>query len=126
MFCLEFLNILWQPPRNNPWPTHLTNQNYRMEFDKQNDYLLGFQFERRINELILLWKWLRNAYDVEDNAYKTPIFTYNKKLNLLVSTNNIIGSSMEEESSPPYPKDAMINSKKETTNLEDTTLTTTP
>ncbi len=30
MFCSKFLNSLRQPPRDNPWPTHSTNQNYRM------------------------------------------------------------------------------------------------
>jgi hypothetical protein len=69
---------------------------------------------------------LRNAYDVEDNAYKTPILTYNRKLDLLVSTNNISRNSMEEESSPPYLEDAVINSKEETMNSEDTTPTATP
>ncbi len=125
MFCLKFLNILWQPCRDNPWPTHLTNQNYRMQFDKQHDYLLGFQGERRINKLILLWKWLRNVSNDEDNAYKTLVLAYNIKLNLLVLTNSIIGSSVEEESSPPYPEDVVINSEEETTYSEDTTLTTT-
>ncbi len=33
---------------------------------------------------------------------------------------------MEEESSPPYPKDVMTNSKDEMMNLEDTTSMATP
>ncbi len=95
-----------------------------MQFDKQHDYLLKFQVERRINKLILLWKWLKNASDAKINAYKTPIFAYNKKSDLLVSTNSIIGSSVEEKNSTPYLEDAVINSKEKTMNLEDTTPTT--
>jgi Leucine-rich repeat (LRR) protein len=40
--------------------------------------------------------------------------------------NFIIRSDVEEENSPPYPKDAVTNSKEKMTNLEDTTPTTTP
>ncbi len=97
---------------------------WQMQFDKQHDYLLKFQVERRINKLILLWKWLKNASDAKNNAYKTPIFAYNKKSDLLVSTNSIIGSSVEEKNSTPYLEDAVINSKEKTMNLEDTTPTT--
>jgi hypothetical protein len=68
---------------------------------------------------------LRNVSDAKNNAYKTLVFAYNKKLDLLVSTNSIIGSSVEEKNSPPYLKDAVINSKEETMNLKDTTPTTT-
>jgi len=38
----------------------------------------------------------------------------------LVLANNIVRSKVEEENSPLYPKDAMMDSKKETTNLKDT------
>jgi hypothetical protein len=38
----------------------------------------------------------------------------------LVLASNIVRSKVEEENSPPYPKDAMMDSKKETTNLKDT------
>jgi len=34
MFYQEFLNSLWQPPRDNPWPMHSTIQNYRMRFHR--------------------------------------------------------------------------------------------
>jgi hypothetical protein len=54
------------------------NQNYGMRFHKQHDYLLGFQADKRISESILLWKWPRNASDVEDDAYETLVFVYNK------------------------------------------------
>jgi hypothetical protein len=38
----------------------------------------------------------------------------------LVLASNIVRSKVEKENSPPYPKDAMMDSKKETTNLKDT------
>jgi hypothetical protein len=69
---------------------------------------------------------LKNASDVEDNAYKTPLLAYNRELNLLVSTNSITRSDMEKENPPPYPEYVMINLEKETTNLEDTTPMVTP
>jgi hypothetical protein len=69
----------------------------------------------------LLRKWPNNAYDIEEDAYKTPIFTYSKKLDILVSTIYIIISDVEEESSPIYPEDVVTYSKKETMNLKDTT-----
>jgi hypothetical protein len=65
----------------------------------QCDYLFGFQAKRRINELILLRKWLKNISNVEDNAYETPIFAYNRELDLLVLANCIIISDVEEENS---------------------------
>jgi hypothetical protein len=48
------------------------------------------------------------------------------KLNFLVLANNITKSNVEEESSPPSPKDAMTNSKKKTMNSEDITSAATP
>jgi len=121
MFCLEFLNNLQQPFGNNPWPTHPTNQNYKMQFHTYCDYLFKFQAKRRINESILLRKWPKNAFNIEDNAYKTQVLAYSKELDLLILAINIIRSDVEEENSPPYPKDVMIDSKDETMNLEDTT-----
>jgi hypothetical protein len=47
-------------------------------------------------------------------------------LDVLVSASSIIISNVEEESSPPYPKDAMTNLEEEMMNLEETTLATTP
>ncbi len=49
MFCPKFLNNLRQPFRDNPWPTHPMNQNYRTQFHRQNDYLLRFQVDKIIN-----------------------------------------------------------------------------
>jgi hypothetical protein len=80
MFCPEFLNSLWQPPRNNPWPTHSTNQNYRMQSHKQCDYMLWFQAEKRISESFLLQNWLNNVFDAKDDEYKTSILTYKREL----------------------------------------------
>ncbi len=64
--------------------------------------------------------------DIEDHAYETPILIYNRKLDLLISASSITRSDVEKENSPPYPEDAMMDSKEETTNLEDTTPTATP
>jgi Leucine-rich repeat (LRR) protein len=74
----------------------------------------------------LLQKWPRIIYDVEDDAYETLVFAYNRKLDVIVSVSSITRSDVEEESSPTYPKDAMTNSKKEMMNLEETTHATTP
>lgn len=127
MFCSKFLNNLWQPLRNNALPTHSTNQNYRTWFHNQYDYLFGFQGERTIiSKSILFWKWWKNVENVENDAYETPIFAYNRKLDFLILANNITKSDVEEESSPPSLKDAMTNSKEKTMNSEDTTSAATP
>jgi len=136
MFCLLFLNNLWQLPRDNPWPTHSTNKNYRIRFHKQHDYLFGFQAKRRINKSLLLWNWAKNASNVEDDEYETLVLAYNKKLDSLISTSCITRSLEEEESSPPHIEDVVTNSKKEMENTlppfqgyansKDMTLTPTP
>ncbi len=53
-----------------------------MQFHKQREYLLRFQAKRKINELILLRKWLRSVFDVEDDAYETLVLIYNRELDL--------------------------------------------
>jgi hypothetical protein len=126
MFCSKFFNSSWQPFKNNPWPTHPMNQNCRKWFHRQCDYLFKFQAERKTSKLILFWKWLNNASNVENNAYETPILAYNKELDLRVSASSITISDVEEESSPPYPKNAMMDSKEKTTNSKNTTLMATP
>jgi hypothetical protein len=88
--------------------------------------MLEFQVDMRTNKSILLLKWLRIIFYVENDAYKTPILTYNKELDVLVSAASITRSDVEEESSPPYPKYVMTNLEKEMMNLEETTLVTTP
>jgi hypothetical protein len=47
-------------------------------------------------------------------------------LELLISANYITKSDVEEENSPPYPKDVMTDSEEEMINLKNTTLATTP
>ncbi len=74
----------------------------------------------------MLQKWLKNTYDAKDNAYETPILTYNRELDVLAPTNSITKSNVDEESSPPYLKDALINLEKEMKNLENTTSMATP
>ncbi len=95
-------------------------------FHKQCDYLLGFQVDKRMNKSILLRKWPRNSSDVVNDAYETPILAYNRELDVFVLANSITISNVEEESSPPYSEDVVINSKKEIKNLEYTTLMATP
>jgi hypothetical protein len=67
-----------------------------------------------------------NTSNVEDDAYETPILTYSKEFDLLVSANCITTIDVEEENSPPYPKDAMMDLEKKTMNSEDTTPVITP
>ncbi len=88
--------------------------------------MFEFQADRRIRESILLRKWSKNVSDAEDNAYETPILTYNRELDVLVLANSITKSDVEEENSPPYLENVMTISKKDMTNLEDTTQTITP
>jgi hypothetical protein len=47
-------------------------------------------------------------------------------LDIFISASFIIKSDVKEEGPPPYSKDVMTNSKEETMNMEDTTLTATP
>jgi hypothetical protein len=88
----------------------------------QCDYMLEFQANMRINKSILLWKWPKNASNVEDNAYEALVLAYNRKLDICVSTSSITRSNVEEENYPPYPKDVVTHSKEETMNLKETTL----
>jgi hypothetical protein len=75
----------------------------------------------KINESILLWKWPRNIFDVEDDAYETPILAYNRKLDVFILASSITGSDVEEESSPPYLENVVTILEEEMTNLQDTT-----
>ncbi len=68
-----------------------------------------------------MWKWPKNAFDAKDNAYETLVFDYNKELDVLVLANFKTISNVEEESSPPYLKDAVTDWEIETTNMENTT-----
>jgi hypothetical protein len=62
MFFLKFLNNLWQPPTENPWPTHLTNQNDRMLFHQHCDYLLEFLGRLQNNWINLVVKVAREHF----------------------------------------------------------------
>jgi hypothetical protein len=78
--------------------------------------LLGFQAEKRISELLLLQNWPRNIFDIENNEYETPIFTYSRELDSLVLANYITRSPKEEESSPPHTKNVVTDLEEETKN----------
>jgi hypothetical protein len=110
MVCPKFLNSLRQPLGNNSWPTHPTNQNYRMWFHKQGDYLFRFQAKRRISESFLLWNWPKNASNAKDDEYKT--FVFPRKLDSLVSASYITRNPEEEESSPLHTEDAMTHKRR--------------
>jgi len=55
MFNKDFLN-LQQPLEDNPWLAHLTNQNYKTQFLKQFDYLLGFVSQNKYSFKIAINK----------------------------------------------------------------------
>jgi Leucine-rich repeat (LRR) protein len=65
-------------------------------------------------------------FNTKDDAYETPILAYNRELDLLVLANFITKNDVEEEGSPPYPKNVVMNSKKETMNSKDATPMATP
>jgi hypothetical protein len=97
MFMPKILNNLPQPPKNNPWPTHSTNWNFKTRFHWQWNYLLGFQAPKKINNSILEKKWPINESDAKDNPYAT--FAYNKEMDQLVEANAITSEVEEEEDS---------------------------
>jgi len=80
---------------------------------------------RKINDLVLEKRWLRNNTDVEDDPYETPTLAYNREMDQLVVTNtfnneveeeNITRPDDEEKSKGPkttHPRDMMTNSNKE-------------
>jgi hypothetical protein len=80
MFILEFLNNLQQNPINSPWLTHLMNQNFKMRFCQQCDYLFKFQVGKKINESILQQKWPRNNFDIEKNPYNSHLLAYSREM----------------------------------------------
>jgi hypothetical protein len=63
--------------------------------------LFEFQADKKISKSILLQKWPKNTFDAKDDAYETPIFVYNKELDVLVSANSITRNDVKEENSPP-------------------------
>ncbi len=56
MFIKDFLNNLRQPLGDNPWPAHLTNQNYKSQLWRQIDYLFGFVFQNKYSLKIAIKK----------------------------------------------------------------------
>lgn len=64
----------------------------------------------------MLQNWLKNASNIEDNEYETPVLAYNKELDSLVLASCITKSLKEEESSTPQIKDVVMDSKEETNN----------
>ncbi len=50
MFCPKFLNSLQQPLKDNSWPTHSTNQNYKMRFHRQCDSVIDLKEETMNSE----------------------------------------------------------------------------
>ncbi len=86
IFTPKFLNNLPQPIRNNPWRMHPINQNYKMRFQKQCDYLLGFQSERKccLKDTFLQKNWPKNVFDSKNDVYESPRFMYKKKIDSIV------------------------------------------
>jgi hypothetical protein len=60
-----------QSSKDNTWPNHPKNQNYRMWFKRQSEsnYLLG------IHDRIFK-KWLENLTGLMDNTYESPFLIY--------------------------------------------------
>jgi hypothetical protein len=85
MFDEFFFNSLLQPLGDNPWPTHLTNQNYRTRFLSQSNYLLGFVFLNKYSlEIIINKKWLENQNDSDEDEYESPTFVYCRETDTMV------------------------------------------
>ncbi len=73
----DFMNSLLQPPRNNPWPTHLANQNYIIQLLRQFDYLLGIVSPNKYSlKIAINKKWQENQNDLEEDEYKSPTLVY--------------------------------------------------
>ncbi len=85
MFDENFLNSLLQPPRNNPWPTHSTNRNYKTQLLRQSNYLLGFMFPNKYSlEITINKKWPKNQSDPEEDKYESPTLVYFKEIDAMV------------------------------------------
>jgi len=89
IFIPKFLNILPQPPRDNPWPKNPTNKNFKTWFHRQCYYFLGFQASRKIRDSILKKRWPRNDTDEEDDPHKTSALAYNREMDQLVVANTV-------------------------------------
>jgi hypothetical protein len=64
--------------------------------------LLGFQARRRIVNQSCYEKWPNSTSNIEDDAYETPILTYNKKMDLLILAISIIKSDMWKRKAPHH------------------------
>jgi hypothetical protein len=61
MFDEDFSNSLLHPLGDNPWLSHLTNQNYKTQFLKQSDYVLGFVSSNKYSlDIAINKKWQEN------------------------------------------------------------------
>ncbi len=78
MFDLDFVNSLWQAPRDNLWLGEPINQNYKTHLLHQAEYLLGTS---KANQCSLVEaahkKWPNNENDLDDDEYELPILKYN-------------------------------------------------
>jgi hypothetical protein len=85
MFDEDFLNNVLQPPKDNPWPTHSTNYNYRIWLLRHFDYLLGFVSPNKYSlEIVINKKWPKNQSNSEEDEYKSLTLVYYKETNAMV------------------------------------------
>jgi hypothetical protein len=67
------------------WPTRPTNWNYKIQFLKQSNYLLGFLFQNKYSlEITINKKWPENQCDLEDNEYESLTLIYYKETDVMV------------------------------------------
>ncbi len=84
MFDKDFLNNLLQHSGDNLWPTHPTNQNYRIWLLKYFDYPLGFVYLNKYSlEMAINKKWPKNQRGMEEDEYKSPTLHY-RETNVMV------------------------------------------
>jgi hypothetical protein len=78
MFDSNFVNNLWQAPKDNPCLAKPINHNYRTRLLREEKYLLGMN---KANQYSLVEtsnkKWPKNENDWKDNKYKSHILKYN-------------------------------------------------
>jgi hypothetical protein len=85
MFDEDFFNSLLQPPRDNPWPTHPTNQNYKTQLLRQFDYLLILVSLNKYSlDIVINNKWPKKQSDPKKDEYESPTLVYCKKTDVVV------------------------------------------
>ncbi len=100
-----------QPLADNPWPTHLTNRNFRTRFHQQCNYLLGFNApQKKKKKSIEKKNWPRNNADAKDDPYETLILAYSKEMDQLVEV-NIIRNEVDENDYDTCPNGRMTKKK---------------